>query len=90
MDAFKLLLLKGKKVDCLEDLGALTIKELKHILVQYRQKTSSVKVDLILCAYAVFCHAKNINPTKFQMSPTYFVTKMISHLRLFMISASSI
>eukprot|EP00795_Rhopilema_esculentum_P015897 gene15897-7229_t len=33
MDAFKLLLPKEKKVDCLEDLGALTIKELKHILL---------------------------------------------------------
>ena len=61
MDAFKFLLPKGKKVDCLEDLGALTIKELKHILVQYREKTSGVKADLILRAYAVFCRAKNFN-----------------------------
>eukprot|EP00795_Rhopilema_esculentum_P010099 gene10099-18752_t len=61
LDAFKLLLPKEKKVDCLEDLGALTIKELKHFLVQYREKTSGVKADLILRAYAVFCHAKNFN-----------------------------
>eukprot|EP00795_Rhopilema_esculentum_P009926 gene9926-18533_t len=61
MDAFKLLLPKEKKVDCLEDLGALTYKELKHILVQYREKTSGVKADLILRAHAVFSHAKNFN-----------------------------
>ena len=68
MDAFKFLLPKGKKVDCLEDLGALTIKELKHILVQYREKTSGVKADLILRTYAVFCRAKNFNSQSNEIS----------------------
>eukprot|EP00794_Sanderia_malayensis_P016367 gene16367-biopygen12059 len=59
MDEFTALLPKEKTVDCLEDLSALTVKELKHILVQYREKTSGVKADLVLRTYAVFCRAKN-------------------------------
>ena len=59
MDVFKSFLPEGKTVDCLEDLGALTVAELKAILKQYKEKKSGNKADLILRTFAVFCRAKN-------------------------------
>ena len=60
MEAFKSTLPEGKVVDHLEDLGAFTVKELKSILKQYNERTSGVKVDLVLRTFAVFCRAKNV------------------------------
>ena len=59
MDVFKSFLPEGKSVECLEDLGALTVAELKAILQQYKEKKSGNKADLILRTFAVFCRAKN-------------------------------
>eukprot|EP00795_Rhopilema_esculentum_P003910 gene3910-15230_t len=49
---------EGKSVTCLEDLGSLTVKELKNILLPYNEKVSGNKADLILCTYAVFSRTK--------------------------------
>ena len=59
MDVFKSFLPEGKTVHCLEDLGSLTVAELKAILKQYKEKKSGNKADLILRTFAVFCRAKN-------------------------------
>ena len=59
MEQFKALLPGGKTVDSLEDLKKLNVEQLKKILVCYKEKTSGVKADLILRAYAIFCRLQN-------------------------------
>lgn len=54
MDQFISLLPEGKAVSCIEDFSILTVKELKKILLAYKEKVSGAKADLILRAYAVF------------------------------------
>ena len=54
MDQFISLLLEGKAVSCFEYFSILTVKELKKVLLAYKEKVSGVKADLILRAYAVF------------------------------------
>ena len=61
MEKFRSLLPDGKVVDSLEDLGALTVKELKNILKQYKENTTGVKADLVLRAFAVYSRAKNFS-----------------------------
>ena len=58
MDKFQSLLPDGKVVESLEDLGLLTVAELKNILKCYKEKTSGVKADLVLRTFAIFCRAK--------------------------------
>ena len=53
---------QGKVVNCLEDLGELTVKELKSILKQYKEKTTGNKADLVLRTFAIFSRAKKFNP----------------------------
>ena len=59
MDEFQSLLPEGKVVECLEDLGSLTVVELKNLLKRYKEKTSGVKADLVLRTFAIFCRPKN-------------------------------
>ena len=54
MDQFQALLPEGKSVYCLEDLSGFTMKDLKKILVVYKEKVSGIKADLVLRAYAIF------------------------------------
>ena len=54
MDQFQSLLPHGKSVNCLDDLGSLSVKELKNILLSYRGKVSGVKADLILRVFAIY------------------------------------
>ena len=61
METFTSLLPQGKVVDCLEDLGELTVKELKSILKQYKEKTTGNKADLVLRTFAIFSRAKKFN-----------------------------
>ena len=61
MEEFQSLLPEGKVVECLEDLGSLTVAELKSILKRYKEKTSGVKADLVLRTFAVFCRAKTFS-----------------------------
>ncbi len=56
-----MLLQEGKSVVCLEDLTKFSVKELKGMLKAYKEKTSCVKADLVLRAYAVFCRTKDHN-----------------------------
>ena len=56
MDQFQSLLPHGKSVNCLDDLGSLSVKELNNILLSYRRKVSGVKADLILPAFAIYSH----------------------------------
>ena len=48
MDQFQALLPEGKSVYCLEDLSGFTVKDLKKILVVYKEKVSGIKADLEL------------------------------------------
>ena len=41
MDQFQSLLPHGKSINCLDDLGSLSVKELKNILLSYRGKVFS-------------------------------------------------
>ena len=59
MDQFISTLPEGKSVTCLEDLSAFSVKELKNILVSYREKSSGAKADLVLRVYALFCKVKD-------------------------------
>ena len=61
MEAFRSSLPEGKVVNCLEDLGVFTVKELKSVLKRYNERTSGVKADLVLRAFAIFCRAKNFS-----------------------------
>ena len=54
MDQFISLLPEGKAVSCIEDFSILTVKELKKVLLSYKEKVSGAKADLILGANAVF------------------------------------
>eukprot|EP00795_Rhopilema_esculentum_P005752 gene5752-11022_t len=54
MDQFQSLLPHGKSVNCLDDLGSLSVKKLKNILLSYRGKVSGVKADLILRVFAIY------------------------------------
>ena len=54
MEEFQSLLPEGKVVECFEDLGSLTVAELKCILKRYKEKTSVVKADLVLRTFAGF------------------------------------
>ncbi len=58
MDQFESLLPKDQIVDCLDDPWKFTVKQLKTILVAYKEKTSGSKADLILRAYAIFSRLK--------------------------------
>ena len=55
MEQFISTLPEGKSVTCLEDLGSFSVKELKNVLVSYREKSSGAKADLVLRVYALFC-----------------------------------
>ena len=55
MDQFQALLPQGVSVACLEDLSSLRVKDLKVILIAFKEKISGVKADLILRTYAIFC-----------------------------------
>ena len=59
MDQFISTLPKGKSVTCLENLGSFSVKELKNVLVSYREKLSGAKADLVLRVYALFCKVKD-------------------------------
>ena len=61
MEEFQSLLPEEKVVECLEDLGSLTVAELKSILKRFKEKTSGVKADLVLRTFAVFCRAKTFS-----------------------------
>ncbi len=90
MDASKSLLPKEKTVDCLEDLGKLSVKELKHVLVQYREKHQVSKPILFFerMLYFVVLKISILRPVTFQMKLLNFVTRVILPLRSCMISAS--
>ena len=63
MEQFNSTLPEGKKVTCLEDLGLLSMKELKQVLQVYNEK-SSIKADLVLRVYAIFCRIEDqTNPS---------------------------
>lgn len=64
MEQFNSTLPEGKKVTCLEDLGLLSMKELKQVLQVYNGKKSGVKADLVLRVYAIFCRIEDqTNPS---------------------------
>ena len=64
MEQFNSTLPQGKKVTCLEDLGLLSIKELKQVLQVYNEKKSGIKADLVLRVYAIFCRIEDqTNPS---------------------------
>ena len=60
MDQFQALLPDGKSVSCLDDLSVLTVKDLKKILVVYKEKLSGVKSDLMLRVYAIFTRITSV------------------------------
>ena len=60
MDQFQALLPEGKSVSCLDDLSVLTVKDLKKILLVYKEKLSGVKYDLVLRVYAIFTRITSV------------------------------
>ena len=60
MDQFQALLPEGKSVSCLDDLSVLTVKDLKKILLVYKEKLSGVKSDLVLRVYAIFTRITSV------------------------------
>ena len=58
MDQFKSFLPKNKYVECLDDVRNLALKELKTILVAYKEELSGSKADLNLKAFAILSRIK--------------------------------